>query len=283
MARLIVRNRAVATSGDYRRGVEILGRHYSHIVDPRTGMPADEIISSTVVAPTPADAGALATAMSVLSPEESARLAATIPGAEYMLMKKNGETVASNGWNSLAAPAPSQQVASRPAATIQTVAAQSGGFPWNSRYELTITIELSVIQGFRTKRPYIAVWIEDENHAPVRTIALWFAKYKYLTELHAWSRDEETRPVSVDTRIMNSVSSATRPPGKYTFSWDGKDDFGKLVKAGTYTVLIEAAREHGTYQIMRQEMDFNGTPKQFQLPGGVEIASASLDYHKIAQ
>jgi hypothetical protein len=34
---------------------------------------------------------------------------------------------------------------------------------------------------------------------------------------------------------------------------------------------------------MRQEMDFNGTPKQFQLPGGVEIASASLDYHKIAQ
>lgn len=283
IARLIVRNRAVATSGDYRRGVEILGRHYSHIVDPRTGMPADEIISSTVIAPTPADAGALATAMSVLSPEESARLAATISGAEYMLVKKDGETISSNGWSSLAAPAPSQQIAARPAATFQTVAAQSGGFPWNSRYELTITIELSVIEGFRTKRPYIAAWVEDENHAPVRTIVLWFAKYKYLTELHAWSRDEDSRPVSVDTHIMNSVSSATRPPGKYTFSWDGKDDFGKPVKAGTYTVLIEAAREHGTYQIMRQEMDFNGTPKQFQLPGGVEIASASLDYHKIAQ
>ena len=51
IARLVVRNRTVATSGDYRRGVEILGQHYSHIVDPRTGMPADEIISSTVVAP----------------------------------------------------------------------------------------------------------------------------------------------------------------------------------------------------------------------------------------
>ena len=82
---------------------------------------------------------------------------------------------------------------------------------------------------------------------------------------------------------MNSVSSATRPPGKYTFKWDGRDDFGNLVKAGKYTVMIEAAREHGTYQLMHQEIDFNGSPRQFQLPGAVEIASATLDYHKISQ
>ena len=55
---------------------------------------------------------------------------------------------------------------------------------------------------------------------------------------------------------------------------------GNFVKAGTYTVVIEAAREHGTYQIIRQEMDFTGTPKQLQLPGNVEIQSASLDYRK---
>ena len=282
IAHLVIRNRAVATSGDYRRGVEIRGRHYSHIVDPRTGMPADDIISSTVVARTPADAGALATSFSVLTPEESARLAETIPGTEYMLVKKNGEVITSSGWSSLVAPASSQTAAVRHAASFQTVAAQSGASMWNNKYELTVTIELSLIEGFRTKRPYVAVWIEDEKHAPVRTIVLWFAKYKYLSELHAWSRDENTRSISEDTHIMNSVSSATRPPGKYTFKWDGRDDFGKPVKAGTYTVLIEAAREHGTYQLMHQEMDFNGTPKQFQLPGGVEIASASVDYHKIA-
>jgi hypothetical protein len=27
--------------------------------------------------------------------------------------------------------------------------------------------------------------------------------------------------------------------------WDGKDNAGKLVNAGQYTVLVEAAREHG--------------------------------------
>jgi hypothetical protein len=31
---------------------------------------------------------------------------------------------------------------------------------------------------------------------------------------------------------------------------------------------------------MRQEIDFDGAPKQFNLPGNTEIASASLDYRK---
>ena len=291
IARLVVRNRAVATSGDYRRGVEILGRHYSHIVDPRTGMPADEIISSTVVAPTPADAGALATALSVLTPVESARLVAAIPGAEYMLVKKNGEKIMSSGWSSLEALPSSQTTTIRPTASFKTVAvqpgktvaAQTGVSLWNSKYELTVSIELNLIPGFRVRRPYVAVWIEDDRRAPVRTIALWFAKYKYLRELRAWTQSEDMRSNSEDTHIMNSVSSATRPPGKYTFRWDGMDDFGKPVKAGKYTVMIEAAREHGTYQLMHQEIDFNGSPKQFQLPGDVEIASASLDYHKTSQ
>ncbi|MBZ5661987.1 MAG: DUF2271 domain-containing protein [Acidobacteriia bacterium] len=283
IARLVVRDRAVATSGDYRRGVEIGGRHYSHIVDPRTGMPAGEIISSTVIARDPAEAGALAMVLSVLTPEESARLVRSMPGVEYLLVKKNGERIESGGWSALAAAPAQGGGAFRPAATYERVAARPGASTWDPKYQLTVTIELSQIEGTRVHRPYVAVWIEDEDHNPVRTIALWFAKYKYLHELRAWSRIESLRSVGEDTHVMNSVSSATRPPGKYTFVWDGKDDFGNLVKAGKYNVMIEAAREHGTYQLMHQEMDFNGSPRQFQLPGEVEIASATLDYHKIAQ
>jgi thiamine biosynthesis lipoprotein ApbE len=284
IAHLVIRDGAIATSGDYRRGVEIGGRHYSHIVDPRTGRPAEEIISSTVIARNAAEAGALATAFSVLSPAESARLAASLLDVEYFLIKKNGDRVTSRGWASLeATTTPSREVALRPATTYEKIAAQSGVSEWNPKYELVVTLELSLIDGYRIHRPYLAVWIEDEAHAPVRTIALWFGKYKYLHELRAWSRVEGLRSVSEDTHVMNSVSSATRPPGRYTFKWDGRDDFGNLVKAGKYTVMIEAAREHGTYQLMHQEIDFNGAPRQFQLPGAVEIASATLDYHKISQ
>ena len=55
------------------------------------------------------------------------------------------------------------------------------------------------------------------------------------------------------------------------------------MKAGRYTVCIEAAREHGTYQVIRHEIDFNGQPRQFALPGNVEIAGAALDYRKAAK
>ena len=137
------------------------------------------------------------------------------------------------------------------------------------------------IEGNRTIRPFVVVWIEDEQKTPVRTVALWYGIFKYLTELHSWYAVECQRSDKEVDFIMNSISSATRPPGKYKLRWDGKDNTGKFVKAGKYTVGIEASREHGTYQLIRQEMEFKGVPKEIDLPGNLEIASASLDYHKI--
>src|SRR5215470_17548216 len=122
LARVSIRNRAVATSGNYRRGVEINGRWYSHIVDPRTALPVDHVISATVVAPQAADAGALATAFCVLSPEESLRLSASLTEVECLLITKNGDRLESEGWRALEAqPAPSAgPIAAPAAATTQT-------------------------------------------------------------------------------------------------------------------------------------------------------------------
>lgn len=52
---------AVATSGDYERGFVADGRHYSHLLDARTGWPVDHWRSVSVVAPTALSAGMLAT------------------------------------------------------------------------------------------------------------------------------------------------------------------------------------------------------------------------------
>jgi thiamine biosynthesis lipoprotein ApbE len=272
IARLLIRNRAVATSGNYRRGVEINGRWYSHIVDPRTATPVDHVISATVVAPQAADAGALATAFCVLTPEESLRLAASLPEVECLLITKNGERVESKGFSALEAP---------PAPRAGLIAAPTAATPqaWDQSLELVISLELARIQD-HYRRPYVAVWVEDKDHFPVRTLALWYQKPKYLPELKAWSRANRMRAMSGNVDLTGSVSSATRPAGRYALKWDGKDSQGNLVKPGKYTLFIEAAREHGTYQLMRQEIDFDGAPKQFNLPGNTEIASASLDYRK---
>ncbi len=269
IARIEVRDRAVATSGNYRRGVTIGGKFYSHIVDPRTGQPVDHILSSTVVAADASDAGALATAFSVLTPEESARVAAAIPGVEYLLIGRGGKRIASPGWSMLA-------TAFVPAAEGPVPQATAG--EWDPDYDLTVSLELARIEGARARRPYVAVWVEDKDGYPVRTLGLWYQKPRWLPELRAWNRDDRKRDAVEHNHITPNVSSATRPPGKYTLKWDGKDNAGKPVKAGTYTIIIEAAREHGTYQIMRQEMEFKGTPKQIDLKGGTEISAASLNY-----
>ena len=226
------------------------------------------------------DAGALATAFCVLSPGESSKLAAAVPGVDYLLMRKDGVQIASAGWNALQVPRV------RPAAfAIPLAKAAAASTDWTGSCGIPPTNWRSISsfpqpQGFGARRPYLAVWIEDKDRFPVRTLALWFQKPRWLNELRAWYRDDRLRAMSEGTEILNSVSSATRSPGKYTFKWDGKDNAGKLVKAGRYTVLVEAAREHGGYSLNRHQFDFDGQPSQAQLPADAELGAVSMDYHK---
>ena len=69
LARLRVKDAAVCTSGNYARFVEIAGRRYSHIIDPRSGRPAKAVPSATVLAPSAMTADIWATALSVLGEE----------------------------------------------------------------------------------------------------------------------------------------------------------------------------------------------------------------------
>lgn len=268
--KLMISNKAVATSGNYRRGQLINGKRYSHIVDPRTGQPADDVISATVVAPNATDAGALATAMNVLTPDESEKLAATIPGSEYMLITKEGKRISSKGWEALEIPVAKKD---------NPVAAGISADQWNPDYELVVNLEISQLEGF-ARRPYVVVWVEDKDKKPVRTVSLWFHKERWLRDLRLWYTTNNAHFAGEAGADVSSISSATRSAGKYSVKWDGKDDKGNYVKPGTYTIFIEAAREHGTYQIISQEMSCTGTPKQITLAGNIEIASASLDYRK---
>lgn len=280
---ILLRDLAIATSGSYRRGFDLTSTsparqpEFSHILDPRTAQPVGHIQSSSVIARDPATAGALATAFSVLSVDESRSLARKIDGIDYLLVTRDGTRIASDGWQSYRTPSLRTVSYVAPAAASRHIATDAA---WNQNYELDINLELARIDDFRYHRPYIAVWVENQDHVPVRTVALWFGKMRYLSELRSWYRGDQRRGNGNDTDIVKTISSATRPPGKYSLKWDGKDDEGKLVKPGKYTICIEAAREHGTYQILRQEMDFSGKPQQVTLAGGTEIGAATLDYHK---
>ncbi|MBP7746129.1 MAG: FAD:protein FMN transferase [Phycisphaerae bacterium] len=86
IAVLQISDRAVATSGVQQRFHEIGGKRYSHIVDPRSGQPAEQAPSVTVIARDGITADAWATAFSVLSVAEGKELlaAGAAPGVEVL-------------------------------------------------------------------------------------------------------------------------------------------------------------------------------------------------------
>lgn len=106
-----VRNRAVASSGDYYRGFEKDGVLYGHILDPRTGCPVNNGCKSvSVVAQTCTEAGIMSTTAFVLGKEEGVAFlrrhhhvdgcivaghgGCQTPGfARYVIGDKNKETV----------------------------------------------------------------------------------------------------------------------------------------------------------------------------------------------
>ncbi len=66
LATVELHDEAIVTSGDYEHFVDVEGHRYHHLLDPRTGVPACESRSATVVAPRGALADALATGLFVL-------------------------------------------------------------------------------------------------------------------------------------------------------------------------------------------------------------------------
>jgi thiamine biosynthesis lipoprotein len=107
--RLRLADVAVATSGNYERYFLVDGRKFSHIIDPATGRPAEEVVSATVIAPTGMAADGLATAVSVLGMEKGVRLVEDTPGAECLLVSvRDGKTVErrSSGFSKFEVPSP---------------------------------------------------------------------------------------------------------------------------------------------------------------------------------
>jgi thiamine biosynthesis lipoprotein len=81
-----LRNQALGTSGGGSQYFHHGGKRYGHIIDPRTGWPAETILSSTVIAPTAAEADALATALHVMTLEQASEFSHRRPDVAALLV-----------------------------------------------------------------------------------------------------------------------------------------------------------------------------------------------------
>ena len=81
-----VRDAAVATSGNYEKYVTLEGKQYSHIMDPRTGMPVSGIKSVTVFAPKAELADAFATAVFIMGIDTGIDTISQLPGMSCIIV-----------------------------------------------------------------------------------------------------------------------------------------------------------------------------------------------------
>jgi FAD:protein FMN transferase len=88
---------SIVTSGDYERTFSEDGISYHHILDPKTGLPARELISVTIVAGEAITADAFSTAVFVLGPEKGMALIEESEGVEGILITPQMEIILSSG------------------------------------------------------------------------------------------------------------------------------------------------------------------------------------------
>ena len=93
-------DKAVATSGDYERYYDD-EKKFHHIVDPRTGFSATELISVTIVTDKAVDADALATSVFVLGKEDGLNLVENTKNTEALIITKDKEIIKSSGFDAL--------------------------------------------------------------------------------------------------------------------------------------------------------------------------------------
>ncbi len=99
IGRLKLNDISIATSGDYEQYFEKDGKRYHHILNPKTGNPANGCQSVTIISKENKTADALATAVFVMGPEKGMKFLDNLSDVEAMIIDSNGNTVTSKNFN----------------------------------------------------------------------------------------------------------------------------------------------------------------------------------------
>lgn len=246
----------IASSGHRSRGFRIANRHFSHLFNPLEGWPAEYAPAATVVAKDAATADALATALSVMPIRKGLDLIERLPDTDALLVSESGKTFASTGWYGLLTPDERHDP------------------QWLPGFTFVVDYQIPEHEVADYRRPYLAIWMTDRNHEPLRQLLLLGESERWMQEVRTWWR----RAGRADESAIDGIVRPTRRPGQYSLSWDGRDDKGHGVKAGDYILCVEAAREHGEREYLEIPLSVGKNGFTLERRGTKEIGRVEVRF-----
>lgn len=80
---------SIATSGDYERFVIINNKHYGHIMNPKTGKPAEHIYGVSIITPLAADADWMSTTIFINGDKDAIKILEKFPDTAILIIKES--------------------------------------------------------------------------------------------------------------------------------------------------------------------------------------------------
>ncbi|MFI3245210.1 MAG: DUF2271 domain-containing protein [Ferrimonas sp.] len=141
--------------------------------------------------------------------------------------------------------------------------------------QLTIDLEIADTGDANPARPYVAIWLENEDNQMAAQWALWTgSQTEWLKDIRTWYR--KFGRYQVDS--IDGYSSATRAIGAHSIKPPLTDLAGKPLSQGQYTLYIEAVREHGGRDLIRQPLQLTQKSQQLSLPAQAELGAITITY-----
>ncbi|MBM0108291.1 DUF2271 domain-containing protein [Steroidobacter sp. S1-65] len=150
-----------------------------------------------------------------------------------------------------------------------------------SAAELNIKLQIPRLDVAEYHRPYIAVWVENQDQSTAAQLAVWYQTdpkkedgTQWLKDLRQWWR-RGGRELDMP---IDGVTGATRPVGEHALSFRSTDQQLARLAPGKYNLVVEAAREVGGRELLRLPFEWPGTQKQqATAQGKTELGAVTLN------
>lgn len=228
----------------------------SNILIPKEGWPVEFAPSIMVVAADAVTAAVIARSFVVKPIAAGVRWVDSQPGIEALIMTDTGTVFPTQGWYSLLIPDAEHQPL------------------WSGDKQFLIEYQTLEHHVAEYRRPYVALWVTNSEQQLVRQLVVQGDNLRWLKEIPLWWRKYGRN----NEQSVDGLARATTAPGSHMVVWDGRDDKGRKVPKGNYTLHIEAAREHGQHEVVTLGFALSGQSFTARVAGEKELGVIKVSF-----